>query len=423
MNDADLFGAAADSHAVGPPDDIEQLPDGVYLNLEPRIYFGQWARLHGDGPLVPRVGGSDLITLAKRREGYWWSSPLNSLRDRGSTTAQNYGSALHSWLLEGERAYITAFMVEPNPADFPNVLRSESDIRKALEAEKVPLPAGYSKWKKEGWSDFALGALPGYTVWDEVRAAFTRTLESRPGRQSVTATEHAMLEIMINSIMEGATPEAREIALLLGADDDHPPMAEVSILYTDRNGIPRRARIDRMYPAFDLDLKSLRGDWQSRNLELAVDDVIKKGGYDIQRADYRIARRYAYAFISMGPEYIHGGTAEQRAWLATWPDRFPKWEWVWLFYQKPDMVAGAAPILFPLWDDHASAYHVRGLRKGVRALEAYQRFMETFGPHKPWARVEPLHYTNPDLIPGILTYPDNAPDGEHPVEDEDELLG
>lgn len=396
--------------------DILDLPDGVYFDLPPLVYFAQ-----------KRLGSSDQMTLHKRREGWWWKSPHNPLlpKEADNTDARTYGSGLHTILLEGVPTYQARFMVEPDPASYPGVLAKTEELRQALEGMPgYVLPKGISKWKLADWEAEAEAMLDPtrFTVWGPLVRAFKRSL--RPGVEAISATDDATLRILHRAAFETDTPEGQEVARLLSDDPSAPAMAEVTVFWTDKHGLRRRARIDRMYPKFDMDLKSMRGHWSGRQLDLVVDDVIRREGYDIQRADYHTARRMVYAFVVAGmDEFVQGGTAEQRAWLATWPDKFPRWDWVWLFYQKPDMVAGQAPIIFPLYDEARSHYHVHGLRKGVRALDLYRECVHRFGLDQPWVRIEPTHYTNPDYVPHVLTYPDNSPEAKTPLDDEDALLG
>lgn len=413
---SNLFGGYddGDPDGVAPGEDLQQidLPDGVYFDLDPTTYFA-----------IDALGSSDVMSLARRRHGWWWKSRHNPLLQQTTTDAQNYGSALHSILLEGPEAYRRVFLVSPDKADFPGLLVSTDDITSALKAAGINLQ-GTSKFKKADWVQAALSELPERPVWDAIIEAFDHAARRPDGttRPSVTRTEDAMLKIMFDMATDLNDPDAVEIARLL-ISDDHPPMAEVSVIYTDPRGLRRRCRFDRLFPKVTLDLKSLRGIWNGRPLEAAIDDVIKKHGYDVQRADYHEGRKYLYAFIRMGMQHVHGGTEEQRAWLATWPDRYPRWDWVWLFYQKPDMTEGHAPVVFPLWDDHASDYHRAGLRKKERALDFYQLQVDRVGLDKPWGRVSPLHYTDDKLSPSILRYPDGAEDAQQPLENEDRLLG
>lgn len=388
----------------------EQVPDGVYLDMTPEEYFAQDA-----------LGSSDLIDLAARGRGWWWKSRLNKLRKVApSTTEQTYGSALHAIMLEGTAAYEAQFAVLPDKADYPNLLEKTEHIKAALtNCGRWTPPVGTSKWVKEQWVAEGAAYLD-QPIWANVLEAYD---QARGTKRSITRTDDAMLRIMRDAAVDTSTPEGQEIAHLLGEDSPHPPLAEVSIFWTDRRGLRRRARLDRTYPAFDLDLKSLRGNWRGESLVNSLDDLIRGAGYDIQRADYFEARRRMYAFIVAGMDNVAGGTLAQRAWLAQFPDIAPSWDWLWLFYQKPDMVEGIAPVLFPVMDDYRSPYHVNGLRKGQRALELYSECMATIGPDKPWCKIESLHYTDENLLPHIMLHPDNNPAAQAKLDDEADFIG
>jgi hypothetical protein len=390
------------------------LPDGVYLNMDPAVYFAQEGRL----------GSSDVQTLHQRQEGWWWQSRHNPMRPAGdSTNAQNYGSALHVLMLEGEKEYERRFMIAPDKADYPGLLVSTDDIKAALQKADVDLK-GSSKFKKEDWVSLALANLPDAHVWDAIDAAFKRaaTLPDGSMRPSVTTLEDRTLRIMRDAALDASTDEGAQIRELL-LDEDNPALAEVTVLWTDAKGRKRRGRLDRLWPKFTLDLKSMRGQWNGRALAVSADDMIKKHGYDIQRADHHEARRYLYAMVAHDfAGLVHGGTAEQRAWLATFPDIAPRWDYVWLCYQKPDMAAGDAPVVFPIWDDHASSYHVRGLRKAQRALDFYSAQVNRYGLDKPWSRIMEVHYTDPDIQPCILTYDDQHPSVKEPYPGENAML-
>ena len=215
-----------------------------------------------------------------------------------------------------------------------------------------------------------------------------------------------MLRLMRDIAVDPDRRDNAEVRTLFEAGSAFPPLSEVSILYTLPGGLRRRARIDRMFPKFDVDLKSLAG-WTGRPLRYAVGDTIAKRGYDIQRADYWEARRVAYRFIEAGQ--VYGGSPEERSWLASFPQQFPRWDWVWLFYQKPEP-SGRAPVIFPVWDDTYGAADSEGFGTIMSAGRAkcqaatlfYRKAVAQFGLQRPWARVEQVHYTDPDLDPAVI---------------------
>lgn len=398
---------------------LEQLPDGVYLGLKEGDYFAQ-----------DRLGSSDLIKLDQHKEGWWWQSRWNRDRTNAQTAAQSYGSALHAIMLEGVGAYETRFAVAPDPADYPGLLTTIPQIKEALTEEGFDLK-GTSKFQLIDWLATAAVELPRRPCWEAIKLDFDehRKIRDDDGevvaiKPAVSAVEDRMLRFMHEAAIEH--PDMRQ---LLGTGERFPVLAEVSVFWTDDHGVRRRARFDKPAPKFTLDLKSL-GNWQGRQLIHALGDHIKRNGYHIQEADQHTARKLAHRMIvESGGALLSGGTDEDRAWITAIATRNMPWAWVWLFYQKPEP-SGRAPILFPVWDEWKSRFHVDGHRRAVRAVQFYLESVERFGlgdrpdgqgrESRPWSRVEPVHYTDEDLDPKV-TLPHYDWE-EEPVDGEDEAL-
>lgn len=352
------------------------LPDGVHLNLPDAEYFA-----------LDALGSTDLVKLFQKGAGWWWSSAHNPDYKRGSSRPMNFGSALHALLLEGGRQFEGRFAVEPDPREFPELLRSTDDIKDRLAEMGLKAP---SKLAKAELVEFLMQHDPRANVWDDIIARFKAQIADpdRP-RQAVSASENRALRIMADMVQ--ADPE---VAPLFAHTEDSLPLAEVAIIYTTDDGIRRRAKIDLLTPQTTVDLKTIEV-WDGRPLPIVVRDRIEKAGYDIQRADYDDARSEAYDFIASGQ--VFGATADELAWLSQFPTHAPNWNWLWLFYQKPDSAAGNAPVLFPLEDQAESIYHRRGRDKKAVALATYQRCIAEFGLDRPWTQAARMHFTDRDI--------------------------
>jgi hypothetical protein len=378
----------------------EQLPDGVYIGLPDAIYFAQ-----------NRLGSSDLIRLYQKKRGWWWSSRLNPDRKETQTDAMNYGSALHALMLEGLVAYQTRFAVEPDPKAYKRVLYKIDDYKSALRGEGVVLEKT-SGFKSQDWLDACAIHLPRDVVaWENVIADFDKSITTFAAdgtvlskRRTVSAVENRALLVMHQAAVEADGPEGDQMRDLLGSNLEVPALAELSFFWTDAFGVRRRARFDKPVPMFTLDLKSL-GNWTGRPLEHGIGDHILRGGLDIQVGDQHVARILMHRQIKAeGEACIHGGTQEERAWLMAIAERNLPFEWVWLFYQKPDNAAGHAPIIFPVWENWKGKYHLSGHAKSLLAIQTYLDGMARFGPDKPWTMILPVHYTEEGYDPGI-THP------------------
>ena len=159
----------------------EPLPDGVYLNLPAKAYFGQETRGSSDWARIHRLGW-----------GWWWGSPYNPDYQAAKNPYQNYGSALHALLLEGPAAFEREFAVTPDPKDYPGLVTTETEIRKALTDAGVSL-TGTSKFRKSDWNDAMRTYAWDIPCWDNILADFRDGIGERA---EVSAMEARMSELM-----------------------------------------------------------------------------------------------------------------------------------------------------------------------------------------------------------------------------------
>lgn len=380
----------AKTKITAAPADVELLPDGLYLHLDESVYFAQ-----------PRLGSSDMVKLFQQREGWWWSSHLNTRRVEKPKEALNFGKALHAAVLEGVPAYESRFAIAPDKADFKDLCITVDDIKFALDEARIEYTSKATKPVLVSMADQV-----GIPVWD---AILDRFHEERGALDAISSTEDWQIRMMADLIHSHG-----EIGSLFRFTPEHLPLAEMSVLWTTEDGIKRRGRLDETLPTATGDLKSL-GNWSGRPLSFEAGKIANDRGLDIQMADHHVARRKAYEFILAGN--VHGATPEEMAWLKRFPTEAPHWGYFWIFFQKPDDVNGRAPVIFPWWEDYGDELHRFGHRKLHSALETYRRCMAEYGPGSPWTRVERLHVTtegNPDRVfcPHYIAFDHVAPDEE-----------
>lgn len=355
---------------------MTDLPDGLHLNLPDQAYFE-----------LDALGSTDLVRLFQNGAGWWWGSRHNPRRKRASTRALNFGSALHALVLEGGRQFEERFAVEPDPRQFADLLKSSDDIKRHLAEMGLKAP---SKLTKPELVEFVMQHDQRAQVWDDILARFQALLipadDHTPARQAVSADENDALRIMADMVTDDP-----DVAWLFEHTEDALPLAEVAVIYTTDDGIRRRAKLDLLTPQTTVDLKTIDA-WDGRPLEVLIPERIAKAGYDIQRADYDDARAEAYQAILEGR--VFGATADELRWLQRFPAEAPNWNWLWLFYQKPDAEAGKAPMLFPLEDQAESLYHARGRAKKAQAMRTYQACIAEFGLDRPWRTKSRLHFTD-----------------------------
>lgn len=388
------------------------LPDGVHFDLAPEVYFDQVA-----------LGSTDLIKLWQQREGFWWSSRWNPRYKRPKNPFQTYGSGAHAIILEGTDAYDERFVAAPDYDDLPGLFDTTQQAVAWLAKNGFKTTGRpYSDWRKDDW----LTAVVDGEIDIPWKSAIARRFELSVGdREIVSAADDESIRFLRQVMLDPGRDDNADIRQLFAEGGDFPPMAEVSILHTMEDGVRRRWRIDRMFPKFDLDLKTL-GNWTGRPLEFETGEVIAKRGMDLQRADYKIGRQVAYEYVRAGR--VYGGSLEQREWIRSWPDDFPTWDWKWLFYQKPDSVTGRAPVLFPIHDDDESVHEINGRAKARNALQFFRAAVRRYGLTTPWARVAPQHFLDEAYKPNPLVHlphwistpdaPDDADAWDHRPEED-----
>lgn len=360
-------------------------PDGVYLRLAFDDYINE----------PDCLGSTDKARLWLRREGWWWGSRNNPAFVRPAEGPELlFGECAHAALLEGMHAYESRYVVEPNRRDYPNALFTIDQIKTALKDAGV-YPPRSSTFSKEDWAETAEIYLPDQPVWENVMADFRRMTAS--GRKGVAADVDFAIRTMRDLAMEDPA-----MAELLSAGSQFPILAEVSYFFTDEAGIRHRARFDLLLPPSTDDLKTM-GNWEGGDLDRAVDNHIKRGGLDVQCADYQIARRHMMQTIrDTEGECIHSATEEELDHLYAMAhfDLDNKPDFNWIFFQKPSS-AGLAPVLMPLIEKWGGPYHRAGFRKRAAALQTYQAGMAKFGRHRPWGRIEQPRYTIEEREPHI----------------------
>lgn len=356
-----------------------QLPEGIHLRLPERFYFASRA-----------IGSSDFPTLAADPHSYWYGSANNAdrgeARRRDNSTA--FGSALHALVLEGEDAYRSRFVIQPDPG--AQYAETRREMLALLRDRGVFLARG-------DFDDRNLHALIrrhnlGHRVREVAEADFRSA--KRKGVAHVTSDEDRRLRHMAHLISthEDLGPGLRE------------GMAEVSIFWRtrDRPEILRRARFDRLLIKATVDLKSFANARGKTPAEAAW-DAIADFDYDVQAENYREARMEIGRFLDEGRVYSwgHGPEGEIEGAAATPADlKFLEdvaaagdaWIWIWIFYQVRNDAPGheRAPVIEPFWTRTDTLLFADARREIERALDNYERLVGEFGLDRPWTQISKI---------------------------------
>lgn len=310
-----------------------------------------------------RLGSTDLGKLHKTPADWWYGSRFNPDRkekDWKYGNERDFGHGLHALLLEGEDAF----------------------------AQKCELNTfeSFKGGDARAWRDQMF--LDGRTI--------------------LSPEQHRNIRHMVALIQNHP-----DLGAPLGAG-----LSEVSVLWTDpERGIKLRARLDKLLPAYLIDLKSYGAHKRGRDDNDRALRIVAESSYDVQRYLYDIARAQMIEFIKAG--LVFGGTKEERDWLARFPEADEKrlaermatypnghpdqqspWSWVWIFFQRRDDSKGHAPIVNPIERPRFDLTWRTGQLKYQAAIGNFEFYKARFGlgdepnedgkPACPWAKINPL---------------------------------
>ena len=289
-----------------------------------------------------RLGSTDLVHLHKDPASWWYGSRHNPDRpERERTEAMEFGSALHVLVLEGDAEFEKRCVISP-------------------------------------FEDF-------------------RTKEARMWRDEMRINRKIILT-------EDSARRVRHMAALILNHPELGPvlnagLSEVSVLFTNDQGVKLRARFDKLLPRFVCDLKSFGDDARGRSVRQQCLALVAQRDMDVQRFLYFQARMRMGALIEANA--VFGATPEQVQWLQR-VAAIEDWEWCWIFFRRRDDQKATAPIVKPILRKHLDATFDSGRRKVQVGLTNYANFIQRFGFEIPWAVVEPADEPADHEFPAYL---------------------
>lgn len=342
--------------------------DGVYFGLSHDVYLEDVA-----------LGAGAIKTLKASPPEWYWESPLNTLVEKEPENETQLrhrliGTAAHVCLLESMKLYEMAYGVMPTARDFPEAI----DGGRALQAEckRLGLPArGTNEEMAEAIRRADPDALILMHIQDIWRADGKKTL--KPKEDLTIRLLHRMAQRSADEIeLAGGERISLKEAFAGG-------LSELSVFWTDENGIRQRARFDKIKVNAIIDLKTIGKPL--RNFRGALLTEIINLGYMYQVAHYIEARRQLRRLIDEGK--VFGGSPEQRAYLEECAAN-DDFAWVFVFGK----VAGA-PQLKGIRLDETDTVVINAKRDREEALANFLLYRETFGlePDKIWFDPETIY--------------------------------
>lgn len=368
------------------------LEEGIHLNLPNRIYHAAHA-----------IGSSDIEKLDKDSHSWWFDTPFNAHRrePKKRSPALLLGDALHVLMLEGDDAYASRFIVEPDSAR-GHWVRTRDAMRDLLRERGVELPKG--EFNPSRLAALCRRAGIAHLVWDVAYADYERARDS--GQDIITTDQDRRLRHMAHLVAQH--PD-------LGANL-RAGLSEVSVFWRrpDRPEILLRARFDKLLPGWCIDLKTF-SNHRGHEPDEATFDAIAEHGYDVQAELYREAREKMAGFLAERRVFAwRDNRDENSGGVMAGPGRVldadrkaladivavDPWRWCWIFYQVRSDEAGnaRAPIVVPWWEWPEGPMFDNARAVIDRALDNFTARVGEFGLHKDWAVVKPIRRLPADRL-------------------------
>jgi hypothetical protein len=377
-----------------------QIEDGIYFGLPMEVYL-----------LTPRLGASDLADLNASPADFWngsWLDPDRDVADDDDEDAEKkakhliIGEAYHCARLEPDE-FFNRFARQPCKADYAEQAKSVGACWNGREIEAQLEGYGLPKKSKDDTDGVASQARrlrdAGYegVIWPLVMSDFAFECGTRQPIEAKVWDE-------ITRDME-RLKGAPEIAdkLTGGA-------AEVSVFWTDKNNIQRKARFDYLKVELWSEMKTFDNSRRKR-LDQAIADAVRFYRYYLTAASYREASE---AIRTGGLQIKSGATDQQREMIAKIQISTVEQECWFIFQQKggaPNVLArkfeffDVPAAIENSWDTGADEEAVqRGhdatrrptqiYQKGIAEIDYAKRmfvmYSQIYRPGQPWAPYEPL---------------------------------
>lgn len=336
---------------------------GVYLDLPESQYFAAEA-----------LGSSDLKKLVRDPAGWWYQSKHNPrYKPDADTKSRILGRALHALLLEGDEAYAARFAIQPDKTAYPDALETMDEMREVLGRAEVE----YKKSsKKADLIAYLKHAGFGDQVWDIIRGKYLEQI-SDPDVTGIDYRDHIGLQHMAEL--------ARDHPDVGPAFDPKVGLSEVSVFWhrEGEDDILYRARLDRLTPAYIMDLKSM-SNWKGKDPVHAAQRQVVEFEYDIQRVFYDEAREALRKHVAENRVFAGGQPVDFRVMESI--AAADHWRWIWLFYQVRNDKSGTAPVIIPRMHlkDPSSEVWKGATEKIEFAIANFRKWRDRFGFDEPW---------------------------------------
>jgi hypothetical protein len=439
--------------------------DGSPELPEPGLYFGMSDEVYHS---LPALSAHGIKYLAASPMIFWARTPWLSAKkarevaEKAADEKQHHtlGKAYHCRIMEGRAEFERRFVVELDPADYPNALVHTDQIKAAISRHTETVPVKPCSAKKDELAAqldrLRAGTNPGIVVGmapveslkvDELKDRIRQFTCEQPVRPWAKVEDfmpdsgdsyqrQCVKADWIRQLLE-LEPEAEifdelqrqfladhegksvisveqhaqlEIAAAMVERDPTLQHAfkggypEVTLIwFCPKTGVPMKARVDYLKVKALVDLKTIANQ-RDRSIENAIRFEIASYHYNIQPCVYREADETIRALIrAHGKSVVHVAedypypADEVTAWALKWASHKGDVEWLWVFQQKGD-----APITRGVFYPLAGLTNLVTQDIVASAKRKFRQCSEAFGTD-PWLDVKEPYLIADEDIPASAT--------------------
>ena len=354
---------------------------GIYFGMPEDEYFAD-----------DSFSASGIKNMAQSPLKYWSESNMNPLKVERDRKHLVLGKAYHKMILEGSEAFEESFFVMPSIEDTPGAIDGGAALKATCKEYDLKASGTIADICER-----LIDADPALQLWPLIKV---EAIEEANGRTVLSKED--WLEIKMVEMVLARVPSTKHV--LPGG------VAEVSIFW-DQDGIPMKARMDKLKPQGVIDLKTL-ANARGKEFTSAVAMEVSAYQYYIQPIVYTAALKAGRKmWKAKGTKAVFGdvegidlkelfeGEGEPRFWF--------------VFVQKggvPDVLVRefARFETYQGMSATQNAYWRRGELEIERAFALYKGCMKEFGLTEPWVLdYELLPFRDDNFPPWML---DKSPD-------------
>ena len=111
---------------------------GDVMDFAPGIHFGL---PESDYHAVPALSNSGIKWLMVSPMDFWARSWMNEKYEHETTSFMDIGTAYHARIVEGREAFYARYAAALDPADHPDVPRTQDELKDLCRELELPVPA------------------------------------------------------------------------------------------------------------------------------------------------------------------------------------------------------------------------------------------------------------------------------------------